>query len=301
MPSGRCLISLAVGDVLGSPIEGLPREEILRRYGKITDFLSGAETTDDTLLALLTAEALVEARSVNRKKIAQKLLENRARLRRIGPSTTEALKRLEKNIDAVATSGATNGAAVRAVPVAICSSPENLLRNVVEATLVTHGADVAVSGACAIAFAVHAAITTRKAGISTARRHEKDKILKASLEGARRGRNFGTKTNFPKVDKVLEEAVATPLWKLPAEVGVSMYAHESVPAAISVFYQTEDLKKAIIAAVNLGGDTDTIAALCGAIAGAFYKRERLPLRWILRIEEGKKLKLLEKKLLRVKA
>ena len=73
---------------MGSPIEGLPREEILRRYGKITDFLSGAETTDDTLLALLTAEALVEARSVNRKKIAQKLLENRARLRRIGPSTT---------------------------------------------------------------------------------------------------------------------------------------------------------------------------------------------------------------------
>ena len=296
----RCLLSLAVGDALGSPVEGLTQEEILKRYGKIKDFLSGAETTDDTLLALLTAEALVEARGVDRRRIAQKLLENRTRLRRIGPSTAAALRRLERDINSIATTGATNGAAVRAVPVALCSVPENLLRNVVEATLVTHGADVAVSGACAVAFAVRAAMGARAGRVASLKR-EKDKILEASKKGAKQGRKFGTRTTFPKIDEVIAEAVATPLRKLPAEVGVGMYAHESVPAAISVFYQTEDLKNAIIEAVNLGGDADTIAALCGAIAGAFYKWERLPLRWVLRIEERKKLKLLERKLLRMEA
>ncbi|MHC1579195.1 MAG: ADP-ribosylglycohydrolase family protein [Candidatus Alkanophagales archaeon] len=296
----RCLLSLAVGDALGSPVEGLTQEEILRRYGKIKDFLSGAETTDDTLLALLTAEALVEARGVDRRRIAQKLLESRARLRRIGPSTAAALRRLERDINSIATAGATNGAAVRAVPVALCSAPENLLRNVVEATLVTHGADVAVSGACAVAFAVRAAVSARASGVASLRR-EKDEILEASREGARLGRRFGTRTAFPRIDEVIEEAVATPLRRLPAEVGVGVYAHESVPAAISAFYQTGDLKSAIVEAVNLGGDADTIAALCGAIAGAFYKRGRLPLRWVLRIEERKRLKLLERKLLRMKA
>ena len=43
---------------------------------------------------------------------------------------------------------------------------------------------------------------------------------------------------------------------------------------------TDSLESAIVEAVNLGGDADTVGAVCGALAGAYYGKEAIPLRWL---------------------
>ncbi len=286
MERTRCLIGLAIGDALGEKFEGLSSEEIRRRYGEIKDFISKkVRITDDTMLSILTAESIIEEGCVRREKIGEKFIENRERIKRTGPTTTKAIKRLEKDIKSISMEGTTDGAAMRAAPIGICSSEENILENTVSSSIVTHGTDIAISGACAISFAINAAISHDK----------KDMIIEASKEGARRGREYGTKTSFPKLEGLIERALSIPLEKLPEEIGVGIETHEAVPSAIAAFYQTKNAKEAILSAVNLGGDTDTIASMAGAIAGAFYKK--VPSRWEQKIRERRKLRRMERKLL----
>ena len=52
-----------------------------------------------------------------------------------------------------------------------------------------------------------------------------------------------------------------------------------VGSAYWCFLRTESLEEAVVTAVNLGGDTDTIGAVAGALAGAHYGAEAIPARW----------------------
>jgi poly(ADP-ribose) glycohydrolase ARH3 len=51
---------------------------------------------------------------------------------------------------------------------------------------------------------------------------------------------------------------------------------------------TDSFKDAVVLAVNLGGDTDTIGAMAGAIAGAYYGYAQIPQTWLDRLENGAK-------------
>jgi ADP-ribosyl-[dinitrogen reductase] hydrolase len=50
-----------------------------------------------------------------------------------------------------------------------------------------------------------------------------------------------------------------------------------------------NLQDAIVTAVNRGGDTDTIGAITGAVAGAQYGASQLPKRWVSKIDEANEL------------
>jgi ADP-ribosyl-[dinitrogen reductase] hydrolase len=56
-------------------------------------------------------------------------------------------------------------------------------------------------------------------------------------------------------------------------------AVECSHAALSCFMESRSLEHALIRAVNLGGDTDTVGACCGALAGAYWGMEAIPSRW----------------------
>jgi poly(ADP-ribose) glycohydrolase ARH3 len=70
--------------------------------------------------------------------------------------------------------------------------------------------------------------------------------------------------------------------------GLSLKAIESVPAAIGAFVLTNSFREAVVLAVNLGGDTDTIGAMAGAVAGAYYGLDQIPKEWIEPLEDGVK-------------
>ncbi|MST34049.1 ADP-ribosylglycohydrolase family protein, partial [Acidimicrobiaceae bacterium USS-CC1] len=64
---------------------------------------------------------------------------------------------------------------------------------------------------------------------------------------------------------------------LPADVGTSLAVEESVPAAFGVLAAVpDDPWLACRVAASLGGDTDTIAAMVGAVAGAALGVDALP-------------------------
>jgi poly(ADP-ribose) glycohydrolase ARH3 len=65
-------------------------------------------------------------------------------------------------------------------------------------------------------------------------------------------------------------------------------AIESVPAALAAFLLTHSFREAVISAVNLGGDTDTIGAMAGAVAGAYYGYNQIPQEWLNSLENGAK-------------
>jgi ADP-ribosylglycohydrolase len=70
-------------------------------------------------------------------------------------------------------------------------------------------------------------------------------------------------------------------------LGNGIEAHRSVPSAsyLALTY-SPDFQDAIRAAISLGGDTDTIAGMVGAIIGAHVGEKGLPEEWIEQLEEG---------------
>lgn len=73
------------------------------------------------------------------------------------------------------------------------------------------------------------------------------------------------------------------------EVNNSGWAVSTLQAALWAFHTTDNFEEALIAAVNLGGDADTIGAVCGQIAGAYYGYSAIPERWLAVIKDREKL------------
>ena len=73
------------------------------------------------------------------------------------------------------------------------------------------------------------------------------------------------------------------------KVNNSGWAVSTLQAALWAFHTTDNFEEALIAAVNLGGDADTIGAVCGQIAGAYYGCSTIPERWLAAIKDREKL------------
>ena len=73
--------------------------------------------------------------------------------------------------------------------------------------------------------------------------------------------------------------------KVITELGNGIEAFNSVPTAIYSFLsQPHSFAQAILYAISLGGDTDTIGAMTGAISGAYLGFESIPSRWKDKLE-----------------
>lgn len=282
------MIGLAIGDSLGAPFEGLSRFDI-RRMGGVKDFTREPIVTDDTLLSILVAESIIECGFISGREISRKFVLNEDILRGLGPTTTYALKMIKLNPDYVSKTGTTNGAAMRAPPIGLACNDERMIEKTVEASLVTHGTDVALSGACSISFAIDAAIREDA---------KKDDVIDACIMGAKMGGEYGVKTRSLRIDERITLALSTSIENLPEVIGNGIQTDEAVPSAISIFYSSKNFVDAVINAVNLGGDTDTITSMTGAISGAFYAD--IPKEWMNRMKDWKRLEYLEGELLNIK-
>lgn len=64
------------------------------------------------------------------------------------------------------------------------------------------------------------------------------------------------------------------------DIKSSGYVVDSLEAAIWCLLNTRSYKECVLMAVNLGGDTDTIAAIAGGLAGALYGYDAIPFEWL---------------------
>jgi len=295
------LTGLALGDALGMPTQSLSRAAIVARYGSSLDGfepggddqpiaagLPAGRVTDDTEQALLLAELLVEgAGHIDGRLMADRLLawedDMRARgsLDLLGPSTRRSLDALlgGASIDDSGRFGATNGAAMRITPVGIAVSTDDLGRLValvVEASRVTHNTGLGLAGAAAVAGAVSAGVqgaTVSEAtgvAIEVAERAGKLGHYVAGADVAERIRWAVGLGKASGTDDVL-------LGSVYGLVGTSLAAQESIPAAFALLAAVpEDPWRVCCLGASLGGDTDTIAAMAGAIAGACHGVDAFP-------------------------
>lgn len=58
------------------------------------------------------------------------------------------------------------------------------------------------------------------------------------------------------------------------------YVVDTLEAVVWLFFNNLAYKDVVLTAINLGGDTDTIAAIAGGIAGIFYGYNKIPNKWI---------------------
>ncbi|HTU72653.1 MAG TPA: ADP-ribosylglycohydrolase family protein [Trebonia sp.] len=299
------LYGLALGDALGMPTQSMSRAEIARRYGPIRTLraavpdqpiapgMPAGSITDDTEQAVLLARLLIGGDGrVAPEAFARALLGweadmiRRGSLDLLGPSTKRALELLGEGTPPAEAgrTGTTNGAAMRITPVAIATPPDSgrLVEAVVAASEVTHNTNLGIAAAAAVAAAVSAGI--EGAGLPDAL----DLAERAAQEGARHGhwcaggeiaarirwarrwaRDLGPGPSEDRGDLVGDAVYAV--------VGTSVAAQESVVAAFAL---VEALGSAPIdvltTAAGLGGDTDTIAAIAGAIVGAQHGLSGLP-------------------------
>jgi len=71
------------------------------------------------------------------------------------------------------------------------------------------------------------------------------------------------------------------------ELGNEVYAHASAPTAIYCFLSAPDsFENAVCRALSVGRDTDSIASMAGAIAGAHLGSVGIPKRWLDKVESG---------------
>ena len=68
----------------------------------------------------------------------------------------------------------------------------------------------------------------------------------------------------------------------------SGWAVSTLQAALWAFNTTNNFRDALVAAVNLGGDADTIGAVCGQIAGAYYGHSAIPRKWLEAVKDWQK-------------
>lgn len=292
------LLGLAIGDALGMPTQSMSRAQIVADHGRITDFadagphqriahgMTAGSITDDTEQAILLARMLIDGGGrIDPREFADRLVEwergmqAKGSLDLLGPSTKAAVTRILEGVPVAeaGSGGTTNGAAMRIAPVGIATPSDDLdalVDAVVEASMVTHNTGLGIAGASAIAAAVSAGIDG--AGVGEA--------LDIATEAARRGAARGNWVAGGDIAARLGWARSW-LVRLPADdrieaiaevVGTSVASQESVVAALALVAIEQDPWVALGDAASLGGDTDTIGAMAGAVLGAIHGTRAWP-------------------------
>jgi ADP-ribosylglycohydrolase len=265
--------------------------------------------TDDTEQAVLLARLLVKGCGrIDPHELAAALTEweramaERGSLDLLGPSTKRAVAAILAGVppEEAGATGTTNGAAMRIAPVGIAvpialHDPETklstLVDHVVTASSVTHNTGVALAGAAAVAAAVSAGVSgatvaeattlgIQAARLAAGRGHwVAGADVAARMEWATglvtgRAQAGGESDRESGLESGGEAEAAELICTL---VGTSLATQESVPAAFAVLAAVPaNPWQACRMAASLGGDTDTIAAMTGAIAGACHGAGSFP-------------------------
>ena len=286
-----CLLGAAVGDGLGMPVEGLTKEEITDRYGDVRDMiapapdhfhsgLSAGQYTDDTEQTLILADSIIEAGFFDVERFAAGLCEwgrcwtaDPCQNRGVGWTSMTAIGELLRDRPwreaGVATP--TCGSAMRTAPIGLvyhCSL--DLVASYSDLqSLPTHSSAAARAGAVAVGVGVALSLL----GFSPAR------VLETAATFADRvDHDFARRLIFVRELLGLDPAEAL------AEIGTSPMVGETVSAAFFCYVSLEP-EEALVAAASAGGDTDTIASIAGALAGAARGSEWIPERWLTRLED----------------
>ena len=276
------LLGLAWGDALGRPVEFMSADAITTEHGRLDEMVGhgtwnqpAGTITDDTEQALCIARSVVEKRGFDPVDIATRFVAwYDSDPFDIGRMTMQSLSRLKhgdewneagKQVWEASPEGqnAGNGSVMRCPPLAVpyVTDREQLVEVSRDSSRITH-ADPRCTDGCAI-------LTLTVAGLL----QNVDKPLQDALD---------------HVAGAPEELIAAlePIARgASPDLQTSGYVVHSLQTALYDGLHADSATEAIVTAVNRGGDTDTIGAIAGAVAGARFGASDLPNRWLSAIDE----------------
>ena len=278
------LLGLVLGDAIGARFEGLPPEQLHESYrNKMVAFDYSVQRdslryTDDGQMTLVVAEYLTDNERVVPDDLMRSFVQSYEPWRGYGRGARVLIEAFRDNADyeflaehLFPGGSLGNGAAMRSAPIGLhfASNTERIWEEAKQSALPTHRHELGIEGAQLIALATDFAASN-------------DDVTPRSLA------SFllpACKTTV--FQNRLERMLQITMQEEIAQFGNGIEAHESVVTALACFSLTpNDFRDAIATAIWQGGDTDTIAAMTGALVGAHIGSQfadSLPLE---RLEDG---------------
>lgn len=278
-----CLLGLAVADALGAPYEGLTALDIFYRFGlpeAIVRNPSGDTLyyTDDTEMMIGLAETLAECGTVDEARLVRAFADNYHPERGYGQGARKVIERMCRGKDwrtlaATIFPGGSfgNGAAMRVAPVGLlfADNPDEVWQQAAASALPTHTHPVGIEGAQLLALAVALMV---RADTFDRRAFYRALLDRAVTEEFRW--HLGVAAKLRPGDPV-------------SGLGSTLHAHRSVVTAVACFAASPtNFEAAVGLAIGLGDDTDTVAAMTGALVGAFAGTAAIPAGLLEKLEDG---------------
>ena len=269
------ILGLACGDALGAPLENMTREQIQTRHGTVVDMIGGGwlnvspgQVTDDTEMMLAVGWGVLASPASPIDQIGRRFIKwYDSRPIDVGNTTVMAMEmykecgcwaKVGRQMYRLCDRAAGNGALMRTLPLSLVKSwrQETMVERSIAVTRMTHPASIAFWSS------TFYNILVRLAAEDTSRTAKT-----TLLDGA-------------------EAALVNPLERtwLTNAAGDGLrptgYSLDTLACALWVWLHTETFEACVVEAVNLGGDADTIGAVAGGLAGAYYGAEAIPGRWL---------------------
>lgn len=275
------ILGFVVSDALGVPVEFMTREQLdadpvvdMRGFG--THNQPPGTWSDDTSMTLATIEAFNHYSGNNPARLAMLNFENwlneglftpYGKVFDVGNTTRKAILRFSKTSDEK-TCGCSdiqdngNGALMRMLPLAFLNLPiEDKLIKTREFAALTHSHELNLT-ACEFFVKLADNLICRK-----------DDWLKSAYSLIQlRGDPDGIFDRIPNIECLPR-----------SEIRSTGYVIDTLEAVLWCLLTTDSYKSCVLKAVNLGDDTDTVAAIAGGLAGIIYGKEAIPEEWLSQI------------------
>lgn len=294
------MLGLVVGDALGVPVQFLYREEIRNRKEGPVSGMEGYGTfnlpegtwSDDSSMALATLDSIIHKGGVDAVDIMENFCqwELKGKYTPFGKAFDQGLTCSsaiykyvrEKDITTCGNAGEGsngNGSLMRILPVCIFYamsngvSDEEIIRNVHIVSGLTHN-HLRSKMACGLYYYMVKAIVDRNHDATL------KQILQSGIDNGLKyyGKNpdnleemtyFGRLFHLDELEKANEDTIRS-----------SGYVIDTIEAAVWCLITTNTFRDCLLKAVNLGDDTDTVAAIAGGLAGLYYGMNAIPEDWL---------------------
>lgn len=281
------IIGHAIGDAMGVPIEFRDRQDLLKN--PVTDMIGYGTYSvpvgtwsDDTSMEIATIDSFIEKGSFKCENIMEKFSNwiNQGdytpygKVFGVGRTCVQAIKRYEQgfNIDECGLNDFNsngNGSLMRILPVAYyCYYRElnyrEMYKLVKDVSSLTHGHEISVFGCYIYVNYVINLLDTNDKLLA----YNKIKDVDYSM--------FSQET-LNVYSRILKGDIS----ELEIDdIKSSGYIVDTLEASLWSLLKTENYKEAVITAINLGNDTDTIGAITGSLAGILHGYDNIPNEWL---------------------
>jgi ADP-ribosyl-[dinitrogen reductase] hydrolase len=260
-------LGLAIGDALGAPAEFMTRGEIGDKYGVLKEMVGGGwlrlkagQVTDDTQMSLCIARALAASGGWSLTGIADNLADwLKSKPIDVGDTCRRGIRNYLVNGILETPQNewdGGNGAAMRMLPVALFTLGDSALLEScsLQQAHITHNHALSDAACIYLGRLLHLSLTGRS---MNRMRREVEQLL----------------TDFPNFSFEPYKGMATG------------YVVDTMQTVFHCFFRSRSFEACVIETVNQGGDADTTGAIAGALAGAYYGEERIPSRWLKKLDK----------------